>query len=60
VALRLGVLGPAGCGGWTKAALDIVDPNFGGIGYLLQPANPNVQLPHGMARMFHQNTTPQV
>jgi predicted alpha-1,2-mannosidase len=36
-----------------------VDPNIGGIGYLLQPAHPNVQLPHGMARLA-PITTPLV
>jgi len=55
----LGWMGPAGCGRRTKAALDYVDPNIGGIGYLLQPANPNVQLPHGMARLV-PITTPLV
>lgn len=52
-------LGPAGCGRKPKAPLDYVDPNIGGIGYLLQPAHPNVQLPHGMARLA-PITTPLV
>ncbi len=34
-----------------KLPLEYVDPNIGGIGYLLQPAHPNVQLPHGMVRL---------
>jgi hypothetical protein len=29
----------------AKDLVDYVDPNIGGIGYLLQPALPNVQLP---------------
>ncbi|MEN6601877.1 MAG: hypothetical protein ABFD86_05625, partial [Bryobacteraceae bacterium] len=52
-------LGTAGCGRKTKDSLDYVDPNIGGIGYLLQPAHPNVQLPHGMARLAPV-TTPLV
>ena len=35
----------------TRPPVDYVDPNIGGIGYLLQPAHPNVQLPHGMVRL---------
>ncbi len=35
----------------AKEPVDYVDPNIGGIGYLLAPALPNVQLPHGLARL---------
>jgi len=54
VALWLG-----GCARRLKAPVDYVDPNIGGIGYLLAPAQPNVQLPHGMARLV-PITTPGV
>jgi predicted alpha-1,2-mannosidase len=40
-----------GCGPKARAPLDYVDPNMGGIGYLLQPAHPHVQMPHGLARL---------
>ena len=48
-----------GCGPKARAPLDYVDPNIGGIGYLLQPAQPHVQMPHGMARLA-PITTPLV
>ena len=48
-----------GCGPKARASLDYVDPNIGGIGYLLQPAQPHVQMPHGMARLA-PITTPLV
>jgi predicted alpha-1,2-mannosidase len=35
----------------TTALVDIVDPNIGGIGILLQPTLPLVQLPYGMVRI---------
>ncbi|MCX6623221.1 MAG: GH92 family glycosyl hydrolase [Acidobacteria bacterium] len=35
----------------VKEPVDYVDPNIGGIGYMLVPALPNVQLPHGLARL---------
>ncbi len=34
-----------------KDPVDYVDPNIGGVGILLQPTLPLVQLPHGMARL---------
>ncbi len=37
-----------------KAARDFVsyvDPNIGGVGHVLQPTSPTVQLPHGMIRV---------
>ncbi len=34
-----------------KAPVDYVDPNIGGVGRLLQPTLPYVQLPYGMARL---------
>ncbi len=49
----------SGCTRASKSSLDYVDPNIGGIGYLLQPAHPHVQLPHGMARLA-PITTPLV
>ena len=35
----------------SKAPVDYVKPNIGGIGILLQPTEPYVQLPHSMARL---------
>ncbi|MCC7499776.1 MAG: GH92 family glycosyl hydrolase [Bryobacterales bacterium] len=34
-----------------KEPVDYVDPNIGGISHLLVPALPNVQYPHGIARL---------
>lgn len=42
-----------------KEPVDYVDPNIGGIGHLLQPTVPSVQLPHGMVRLA-PITTPGV
>jgi len=49
----------AGCARTAKEPVDYVAPNIGGIGYLLAPTFPNVQLPHGMARLV-PITTPGV
>jgi predicted alpha-1,2-mannosidase len=35
----------------AKEPVDYVDPNIGGIGHLLQPTLPSVQLPYGMVRL---------
>ena len=35
----------------TKSNLSYVDPHIGGVGHLLQPTRPNVQLPNQMVRM---------
>ena len=35
----------------TKAPVDYVSPNIGGIGQLLQPTVPYAQYPHGMMRV---------
>lgn len=43
----------------AKEPVDEVNPNIGGIGHLLQPTVPFVQLPHGMARLAPV-TTPGV
>lgn len=48
LALALLWLAPAAV---AQEPVDYVDPNIGGIGYLLAPALPNVQLPHGLARL---------
>ena len=34
-----------------KSNLDAVDPYIGGVGFLLHPTRPNVQLPNQMIRM---------
>jgi predicted alpha-1,2-mannosidase len=34
-----------------KAPVDYVHPDIGGIGHLLQPTSPSVQLPYGMVRI---------
>ncbi|HWC00195.1 MAG TPA: hypothetical protein VG672_25980, partial [Bryobacteraceae bacterium] len=52
----------SGAGLWAQRAkepVDEVNPNIGGIGHLLQPTSPLVQLPHGMARLAPV-TTPGV
>ncbi len=38
-------------------AVDLVDPNIGGVGHLLQPTLPLVQLPHGMVRLAPLTTS---
>jgi len=38
-------------GAVSKEPVDYVDPNIGGIGHLLQPTAPWVQLPYGMTRL---------
>jgi len=40
----------------TKAPVDYVDPNIGGIGQLLTATIPYVQYPHGMARLYPVTT----
>ena len=35
----------------TSSNLDYVDPNIGGVGHMLKPTRPNVQLPNQMIRM---------
>ena len=35
----------------TSSNLDYVDPHIGGVGFLLQPTRPTVQLPNQMIRM---------
>jgi predicted alpha-1,2-mannosidase len=35
----------------TTSPVDLVDPNIGGVGHLLQPTVPTVQLPHSMIRI---------
>jgi len=43
----------SGCGSKpeTSSNLDYVDPHIGGVGFLLHPTRPNVQLPNQMIRM---------
>lgn len=36
----------------TSSNLDYVDPNIGGVGHLLKPTRPTIQLPNQMIRMF--------
>ncbi len=59
IAVAVLLLWLAGCARIAKEPVDYVDPNIGGIGYLLAPALPNVQMPHGMARLL-PITTPGV
>ena len=35
----------------SSSVLDYVDPHIGGVGHLLQPTRPNVQLPNQVIRM---------
>ena len=36
----------------SKSPVDYVDPNIGGVGHLLQPTRPTVQVPNQMIRMY--------
>jgi putative alpha-1,2-mannosidase len=50
--LRIGLLV---CGAWLTAAqaqVEYVDPNIGGVGYLLEPTRPTVSLPNSMLRFY--------
>ncbi len=45
-----------GCSGWTKDAVDYVDPNIGTIGHLLVATSPDVMLPNGHVRLAPYTT----
>jgi hypothetical protein len=45
------------CGAWltavqSPAQVEYVDPNIGGVGYLLEPTRPTVSLPNSMLRFY--------
>ena len=50
--LLLWVMFVSGCKKQKTSSLSYIDPNIGGVGHLLQPTRPTVQLPNQMVRMY--------
>jgi len=55
--MKLPGIGLLICGAWltavpSPAQVENVDPNIGGVGYLLEPTRPTVSLPNGMLRFY--------
>ena len=55
--MKLPGIGLLVCGAWltavqSPAQVEYVDPNIGGVGFLLEPTRPTVPLPNSMVRVY--------